>query len=77
MQFLLKNSQNSIVRETNIILKNEKRKMKYMVKNFQLRIMINSQHSLYTISSGILMAMMLLSPLHTIKAQEKMKKVTH
>ncbi|MGI9009624.1 MAG: hypothetical protein ACR2F1_00350 [Nitrososphaeraceae archaeon] len=71
MQLLLKNSQNSIVRETNIILKNEKRKMKYMVKNFQLRIMINSQHSLYTISSGILMAMMLLSPLHTIKAQEE------
>ena len=76
MQFLLKNSQNSIVRETNIILKNEKRKMKYMVKNFQLMLMINSKHSLYAISSGILMIMILLSPLHTIKAQEE-NKVTH
>jgi hypothetical protein len=48
--------------------------MKYMVKNFQLMLMINSKHSLYTISSGILMMMMmmiLLSPLHTIKAQEE------
>ena len=71
MQFLLKNSQNSIVRETNIILKNEKRKMKYMVKNFQLMLMINSKHSLYAISSGILMMMILLSPLHSIKAQEE------
>ncbi|HEX7141875.1 MAG TPA: hypothetical protein VF222_05295 [Nitrososphaeraceae archaeon] len=68
---LLKNSQNSIVRETNIILKYEKRKMKYMVKNFQLMIMINSKNSLYAISSGILMMMILLSPLHTIKAQEE------
>ena len=74
MQFLLKNSQNSIVRETNIILKNEKRKMKYMVKNFQLMLMINSKHSLYAISSGILMIMILLSPLHTIKAQEENKE---
>ncbi|MGZ5510926.1 MAG: hypothetical protein ACXW07_09320 [Nitrososphaeraceae archaeon] len=45
--------------------------MKYIVKNFKLMRMINSQHSLYTISSGILMAMILLSPLHTIKAQEE------
>ena len=30
MQLLLKNSQNSIARETNIIFKNEKRKMKYI-----------------------------------------------
>ena len=74
MQFLLKNSQNSIVRETNIILKYEKRKMKYMVKNFQLMLMINSKHSLYAISSGILMIMILLSPLHTIKAQEENKE---
>jgi len=71
MQLLLKNSQNSIAREINIIFKNEKRKMKYMVKNFKLMLMINSQHSLYTISSGILMMMILLSPLHTIKAQEE------
>ena len=34
MQLLLKNSQNSIARETNIIFKNEKRKMKYIVKTF-------------------------------------------
>ena len=71
MQLLLKNSQNSIARETNIIFKNEKRKMKYIVNNFQLMLMINSKHSLYAISSGILMAMILLSPLHTIKAQEE------
>ncbi len=73
MQLLLKNSQNSIARETNIIFKNEKRKMKYIVKNFQLMLMINSKHSLYAISSGILMMMViiLLSPLHTIKAQEE------
>ena len=45
--------------------------MKYMVKNFQLMIMINSKNSLYAISSGILMMMILLSPLHTIKAQEE------
>ena len=71
MQLLLKNSQNSIARETNIILKNEKIKMKYMVKNFQVMIMINSKNSLYAISSGILMMMILLSSLHSIKAQEE------
>ena len=59
--------------------KREKKNEIYIVKNFQLMLMINSKHSLYAISSGILMMMMiiLLSPLHTIKAQEKMKKVTH
>ena len=37
--------------------------------------MINSKHSLYAISSGILMMMIiLLSPLHTIKAQEENEK---
>ena len=35
-------------------------------------VMINSKHRLYTISSGILLVMMiLLSPSHTIKAQEE------
>ena len=74
MKLLLKNSQNSIARETNIIFKNEKRIMKYIVKNFQLMLMINSKHSLYAISSGLLMIMILLLPLHTIKAQEENKE---
>ena len=36
--------------------------------------MLNSKHILYTISSGILMVMVLLSPLYNIKAQEENEK---
>lgn len=36
--------------------------------------MLNSKHLLYTMSSGILMVMVLLSPLYNIKAQEEYKK---
>ena len=48
--------------------------MKYISRNFQLKIMLNSKHILYTISSGILMVMVLLSPLYNIKAQEENEK---
>ena len=36
--------------------------------------MLNSKHLLYTMSSGILMVIVLLSPLYNIKAQEEYKK---
>ena len=36
--------------------------------------MLDSKHLLYTMSSGILMVMVLLSPLYNIKAQEEYKK---
>jgi hypothetical protein len=36
--------------------------------------MLNSKHILYTMSSGILMVMVLLSPLYNIKAQEENDK---
>ena len=36
--------------------------------------MLNSKHLLYTMSSGILMVIVLLSPLYNIKAQEENKK---
>ena len=48
--------------------------MKYISRNFQLKIMLNSKHILYTISSEILMVMVLLSPLYNIKAQEENEK---
>ena len=48
--------------------------MKYISRNFQLKIMLNSKHILYTISSGILMVMVLLSPLYNIKAQDENEK---
>ncbi len=48
--------------------------MKYISRNFQLKIMLNSKHILYTISSGILMVIVLLSPLYNIKAQEENEK---
>lgn len=36
--------------------------------------MFNSKHILYTMSSGLLMVMVLLSPLYNIKAQEENEK---
>ena len=36
--------------------------------------MLDSKHLLYTMSSGILMVIVLLSPLYNIKAQEEYKK---
>ena len=48
--------------------------MKYISRNFQLKIMLNSKHISFTISSGILMVMVLLSPLYNIKAQEENEK---
>jgi hypothetical protein len=48
--------------------------MKYISRNFQLKIMLNSKHILYTMSSGILMVMVLLSPLYNIKAQDENEK---
>lgn len=48
--------------------------MKYISIIFQFKIMLNSKHILYTISSGILMVMVLLSPLYNIKAQEENDK---
>jgi hypothetical protein len=48
--------------------------MKYISIIFQFKIMLNSKHILYTMSSGILMVMVLLSPLYNIKAQEENDK---
>ena len=48
--------------------------MKYISIIFQFTIMLNSKHILYTMSSGILMVMVLLSPLYNIKAQEENDK---
>ena len=48
--------------------------MKYISIIFQFTIMLNSKHILYTMSSGILMVMVLLSPLDNIKAQEENDK---
>ena len=48
--------------------------MKYISIIFQFKIMLNSKHILYTMSSGMLMVMVLLSPLYNIKAQEENEK---
>ena len=48
--------------------------MKYISRIFPLKIMFNSKHILYTMSSGLLMVMVLLSPLYNIKAQEENEK---
>ena len=48
--------------------------MKYISRIFPLKIMFNSKHNLCTMSLGLLMVMVLLSPLYNIKAQEENEK---